>query len=430
MTELKISETRDYFIKDNKEFFYLADTCWSAFTNISFDDWKYYLKYRKMQGFNAIQINILPQWDRSETDNYIDPFEVLPDGKWNFNKMNEKYFERAEKMVEMMVEEGFIPALVVLWCNYVPGTWLTKMMAERGISHVIPKNSLEKYLYNVIEKFKRYNPIFIISGDTDFQDEEAVEYYLKAFKITKEVAPNSLTTMHLCGGFYNIPESIVNSPNYDFYMYQSCHFKDKQSWTYEVAQKFYNMPIKRPIINGEPCYEGIGSIRSFNKYGRFTRDDVRRAVWQSLLSGAKAGITYGAHGIWSWEKGLGDYKVVEGYAHPYDWRDAIKLPGVYDVNFAKWVFEKYKLFDIEPCNEILVNDTPEIRVAKGRNKIVIYSPFNMEVVIREDNENYEWEGIELRERRYFKPQIKREGENNYCIKINKFNSDFLIIGIK
>ncbi|MCX7942254.1 MAG: DUF4038 domain-containing protein [Dictyoglomaceae bacterium] len=428
MEKTKISETKDYFVRGGKEFFYFADTCWSAFTNISLDEWKYYLKYRKMQGFNAIQIDILPQWDRSETDIYIDPFEVSSEGKWNFNKINEKYFERAENMIEIMVEEGIIPALVVLWCNYVPGTWLTKMMAERGISHVIPKESLENYLYYVIEKFKKYNPIFIISGDTDFQEEEAVEYYLKALKIAKECAPNSLTTMHLCGGFWELPEEIINSSYYDFYMYQSCHFKDKQNWTYEVAQKFYNMPVKRPIVNGEPCYEGLGSIGNFKKYGRFTRDDVRKAVWQSLLSGAKAGITYGAHGIWSWEKGIGEYKVVEGYGRPYDWRDAIKFPGVYDVSFAKEIFEKYKLFDIEPNNEVLVDGSEEIRISKGKDKILIYTPFNLDIKLKLE-EDYEWEGIELKERIIFVPEIKREGEN-ILIKRIPFNSDLLFIGVK
>lgn len=426
MEEIKISQTKDYFVRGNKEFFYFADTCWSAFTNISMDEWKYYLNHRKIQGFNSVQIDILPQWDRSETDIYIDPFEVLPNGRWNFNKINEKYFDRADNMVEMMIEEGFTPALVVLWCNYVPGTWLSK----RDSSYVIPKENLEDYLYYVIEKFKKYNPIFIISGDTNFETEEATEYYLKALKIAKEVAPKSLTTMHLCGGFWELPEEIVNSPYYDFYMYQSCHFKDKQNWTYEIANKFYNMPVKRPIVNGEPCYEGLGSIMSFNKYGRFTRSDVRRAVWQSLLSGAKAGVTYGAHGIWSWEKDVGDYKFIEGYGKPYNWRDAIKFPGAYDVSFAKWIFEKYDLFDIEPHNEILINETEEVRVSKGKDKIVIYSPFDIEIAIREDDENYDWEGIELRERRYFKPQIKIDVENNYHIRVNKFNSDFLIIGIK
>lgn len=425
MEEIKISKNKDHFIKGDKSFFYFADTCWSAFTNISMDEWKYYVKHRKIQGFNAIQIDILPQWDRSETDNYIDPFELLPDGKWNFNKINEKYFKRAENMVEIMAEEGLIPALVVLWCNYVPGTWLSK----RDPSHIIPKENLEEYLYYVIEKFEKYIPIFIISGDTNFETDEATEYYLKALKIAKECAPESLTTMHLSGGFSELPQEIINSPFYDFYMYQSCHFKDRQNWAYEVASKFYNMPIKRPIVNGEPCYEGIGSIMSFNKYGRFTRDDVRKVVWQSLLSGAKAGITYGAHGIWSWEKGIGDYEFIEAYAKPYDWRDAINFPGVYDVSFAKWIFEKYDLFDIEPCNEILINNTDEIRISKGKDKIIIYSPFNTDIKLRIDEGNYEWEGIELKERRIFKPEVKIDVEG-LLIKNTIYNSDLLFIGYK
>lgn len=48
-----------YLYKNNKRFFYLADTCWGAFTSVSMPDWKYYLNMRKHEGFNAIQINIL-----------------------------------------------------------------------------------------------------------------------------------------------------------------------------------------------------------------------------------------------------------------------------------------------------------------------------------------------------------------------------------
>ncbi|MBC8932636.1 DUF4038 domain-containing protein, partial [Escherichia coli] len=58
-------------------------------------------------------------------------------------------------------------------------------------------------------------------------------------------------------------------------------------------------PIK-PVINSEPCYELMGYSRQ--KYGRFSREDVRKAAWQSVLSGAIAGISYGAHGIWSWHE--------------------------------------------------------------------------------------------------------------------------------
>ena len=71
---LKISKNKQTLLKDGKTFFYLADTCWSAFTNISDEEWDYYLYKRKVQGFNAIQINILPQWDASLTNFNFNPF--------------------------------------------------------------------------------------------------------------------------------------------------------------------------------------------------------------------------------------------------------------------------------------------------------------------------------------------------------------------
>nr|WP_309295406.1 DUF4038 domain-containing protein [Faecalibacterium gallinarum] len=45
----------------------MADTCWSAFTNIGSEEWVFYLKRRREQGFRVLQINILPQWDACAT---------------------------------------------------------------------------------------------------------------------------------------------------------------------------------------------------------------------------------------------------------------------------------------------------------------------------------------------------------------------------
>jgi hypothetical protein len=38
MARLAIFETKDHFLLDGEKFFYLADTCWSAFTNPSYDE--------------------------------------------------------------------------------------------------------------------------------------------------------------------------------------------------------------------------------------------------------------------------------------------------------------------------------------------------------------------------------------------------------
>ena len=63
---IKVSKNKRSFERDGRPFFYLADTIWSAFTNVSLEEWEYYLTQRKYQGFNTLQINTLPQWDRSK----------------------------------------------------------------------------------------------------------------------------------------------------------------------------------------------------------------------------------------------------------------------------------------------------------------------------------------------------------------------------
>ncbi len=95
---LKVAINKKSFEKNGKPFFYLADTCWSAFTNITIEEWEYYLNLRKMQGFNVLQINIMPQWDASGTDLNYYPLPTKDKKTFEFTDFNMEYFERAKTM--------------------------------------------------------------------------------------------------------------------------------------------------------------------------------------------------------------------------------------------------------------------------------------------------------------------------------------------
>ncbi len=58
MGRITVSQTQDYFIKDQKPFFYLGDTIWMAFSKLTIEKWKQYLCYRKTQGFTVIQASL------------------------------------------------------------------------------------------------------------------------------------------------------------------------------------------------------------------------------------------------------------------------------------------------------------------------------------------------------------------------------------
>lgn len=424
MPRLKISESKDYFVdEEGKKFFYLADTVWSAFTNISMEEWVEYLDYRKMQNFNALQINILPQWDASPSDINILPFKLKSDGSWDFYNINQTYFDRAEQMVRMAWERGFIPALVILWCNYVRDTWGSKINPQ----NIMPFDFVRPWVEYIGERFGKYDPIFIISGDTNFEGPQAIDYYLTALETIKDKCPHCLTTMHLSGGFWELPKEFEMSSKLDFYMFQSGHDVTRQNLAYILAEKFMAKTIKRPIVNGEPCYEG----HSYgNNYGRFTRFDVRKAVWSSLLSGAKAGVTYGAHGIWSWYKKGKDFISKKFSGIPYDWKTALIFEGAWDISFTRWLFETFDLFDLSPAYKVL-NETNDIRMAvsKDNKKIAIYIPYATEVSIDMDLSAYELVGVILDDRHVIKPESNIEG-NKTMIYMYQFNSDVIVLGEK
>lgn len=84
LERIRITDDGRTFQRGNSPFFYFADTVWSTFTNARLDEWKEYLSVRECQGFNALQINILPQWDRSIVGSHVEPFFPGKSDGWDF----------------------------------------------------------------------------------------------------------------------------------------------------------------------------------------------------------------------------------------------------------------------------------------------------------------------------------------------------------
>lgn len=413
------------FERNSEKFFYLADTCWSAFTNITIDEWELYLDYRKKQGFNVLQINSLPQWDRSSCKEKCYPFETEDNIVFDFDKVNEEYYRKVEKMCSMAVSKGFVLAIVVLWANYVPGTWASNMKKH----NIMSKDIMKKHIERVNNIFTKYDPIYLISGDTDFDTQEAIDYYEYALNYLCEHAPNTLKTFHIKGRYDFIPKKFIEKM--DFYMYQSGHNSEYKDMPYLLATKFKETYPSKPIINSEPCYDFMGYAR--RKYGRFNRFDVRKAAWSSILAGASAGVTYGAHGIWSWHNLGSDFgkKLGEGFDLPLTWYDALKLNGAWDYGYIKYFIEENCIYELIPIQDKIINNTDEIRIAKNKNSdlLVIYVPYNTVVRISGDMRGYKFKIIDLNTKNICYPNLNYI-DNETQIEMHPFEEDVVIIANK
>jgi len=423
MTLLTVADTCDHLERGGRDFFYLADTVWTAFFDATLEEWDEYLTYRQSQGFNVLQISVLTLWDEFVED--LNDYVFLKNGAGqpDWGAYNAAYFEKAQRMLGMAVARGFVPALVVLWSNHVPGTWQTR----NGAEHAMPLAMVPPYVEHVVKTFGRFDPIYIVSGDTNFETPEAMAHYQAALETLKRLSPEALTTMHIWGDSPDIPTELVQNPLLDFYMCQSGHRIEKQDYPVKFAETLYGLPIKRPIVNSEPCYEGGGYI--FRK-GRFVAWDVRRATWQSLLSGAKAGIGYGAQGLWSWQKPGNAFHPIaqEAFGEALHWRTALHLPGAWDIAFAKWLFEREELFDLEPSTIAgSANDEIRCSAAPDLSKVAVYSPYVTSVPLNLEPHGYRWSLVNLSTREFHTPVVDQD-EHTATLQLPQFNADFVLIG--
>ncbi len=422
MNRITIAPAKDRFLLDGKPWFYLADTIWSAFTSPTLREWDEYLGTRKRQGFNALQINVLPQWDRSEPGHGIPPF-LRRDRRFDFSRPNPAYFDHAEKILEAAVRRGFKPCLALLWCNYVPGTWAAKHKANP----LMPLGDVAGYVTHAAKRFARFSPLYMVSGDTNLDSPRALRHYRAALKALKATDPKALATMHT-SPMQEYTRDLMR--NIDFYMYQSGHTVDTaMRFCWENAEKLAGMPVKKPVVNGEPCYEGHGW--GHGKYGRYRDFDVRRAAWSSVLAGARAGVAYGAHGVWGWHKPGLPFPGTAFSDTPYPWREALRFPGVKSTAFLKSFLEKPGMQDLVPAQGILRDPKPGIRAAASKDGrlMVIYVPFNAELRLAVRSKDYRMQWVLFPDRRTVRTEALAEGAETR-VRMHAGLQDAILIGRK
>ncbi len=393
MEQVRVAENGRTFTRGGKPFFYLADTIWSAFTNVTDSEWDYYLSVRAEQGFNALQINILPQWDRSIPDLGLYPFASRDGGQtFDFSVWNEEYFSHAKRMCRAAADAGFTLALVVKWANFVTSTWASSMKS----ANEKPEEMLEEYATKVAAEFDEFHPIYVVSGDTDLDTSEAVRYYDRILSTLCEKSPDTLKTMHVKRGYDHVPENLAEK--LDYFLFQSGHNGSAQVMAWRLPQIIGSRYPGKPLVNAEPCYEQMGY--SHNEYGRFNPWDIRRAAWCSILSGASAGVTYGAHGIWNWNRADSVVNPImgEGFDRAQSWNDALHFPGAWDYGRIRVMAEGK---DFIPCQDLLdgAGASPQIRLARAGEEYWLYVPYNTAVKIRADLSGYGLSAFDLAQKR-------------------------------
>jgi len=156
--------------------------------------------------------------------------------------------------------------------------------------------------------------------------------------------------------------------------------------------------------------------------------DVRRACWASVLSGAGAGVAYGAHGVWQWHRRGYAFTRTAASGEPFPWSTALGLPAAWDLGHLRALVEELDLAGLRPSQELLRDDVPFLRVAAtpDRRLVAAYLPHAVELRLAHPFTGHDVLAWELEGRRRWRPRVHHERDGT-VVGLPPFNGDALVV---
>lgn len=370
MEKLKVDKSGRYLMwSDGRPFFYLADTAWELLYALSLEEIESYLKLRKSQGFNTVQIVFLTELSGINGKNVYGcrPFKdigkeerLVPDiSDGGFWQMADEVILKAEKM-DMMI------AAVPCWGCY----W----HRDRDKTQVLFENEKRAYNYGkwLGKRYReRTNILWILGGDRPVET-KLQEKIIDAMACgIREEDDYHLMTFHPCGAKTGL-DFIKNKTYIDFNSCQSGHgIESYESWNY--IHKMYTAE-KKPCIDIEPRYEEHPACFTEKTDYFWTAQDIRNNAYWNVLAGA-CGHTYGSNAVWCFRKYTNSY-----YKHT--WKESLESPGAGQMKHVMDLRLSRPYFEFRPDNTLTAGrqyDNARQTAGRGENYAFIYTPLGLPI---------------------------------------------------
>jgi hypothetical protein len=381
VTPLSISENHRFFADGNgKPFFWLGDTGWLLFTKLTREEAVSYLDDRAQKGFNVIQVMLLH--DLSATSVYGDSAlskrdvaNPLLTERNSINQSNEyDYWDHVDFVIDQAEKRGIYMALVPVWGSNVKAGKVNREQAK-------------VYAEFLAQRYKdRPNIIWMNGGD--IRGSDSLSVWNTIGETLRLNDPNHLITFHPYGRCQS-SKWVHNEKWLGFNLFQSGHRRYDQddtelkygedNWRY--VETDYRLLPPKPVLDGEPSYEGIPQGLHDTLQPYWNADDVRRYAYWSVFAGA-CGHTYGDNAVMQFYK-PSDNKPAYG-AKEY-WTDAINDPGASQMIWLKKLMLSRPFFDRVPDQSMITGSQGEKYdhqiATRGKNYAFIYTYTGKNILI-------------------------------------------------
>jgi hypothetical protein len=382
---IRVADTGRYLRHaDGTPFFWLGDTAWNGALLAAAADWDHFLDDRAAKRFTAIQF-VTTQWRTAYADA---DGQVAYTGRERI-AINPRFFQRMDARIDAINAHGLLAVPVLLWAIARGGG------AEHNPGHALPEDQAIRLARYMVARYGAHHVVWILAGDDNYDGENGERWKrIGRAVFDGEHAPAMLHPQGMHWPF----ESFQDEPWMSVIGYQSGHGDDDNNlrWIHSgpPAQEWRREPA-RPILNLEPPYEAHLAYQSREPHSAY---NVRRSCYWSLLSAPTAGVTYGGHGIWSWETqpNLPLNHERTGIARP--WHEAMALPGSTHMQHLAEFFASVPWWELRPDDALLVaqpgGDDAARHVSAARTEDgkvgVLYLPVGGEISVSMAGGRGEW----------------------------------------
>lgn len=369
--KLKVSDNHRYLMHENGEpFFWMGETGWLLPQKLDRSEINHYLDCCEKGGYNIVQV---------QTVNGVPATNIygessMPDG-FNFKNVERdkritSYWGNMDYIVKTAERHGIYIGMVCIWGGLV----------KHGLMDVEQAKAYGKFLAN---RYKNSpNIVWIIGGD--IKGDVKPEVWTALAETIKSIDKNHLMTFHpfgrtLSAVWWN------NAKWLDFNMFQSGHRRygqkkgdgdesvtnqEEDNWRY-VQQSLSMTPLK-PVLDGEPSYEGIPQGLHDPSQPLWQAKDVRRYAYWSVFAGS-CGHTYGNNSIMQFHKpGNGG-----GYGCKKPWYEALDDPGFSQMKHLKELMLRFPYFDRIPDQSIILDGEgyryDRLAATRGNDYLLVYN---------------------------------------------------------
>jgi len=361
---LTVSTNHRFFQdQDGKPFFWLGDTAWLLTSRLNRPDTLIYLDDRAQKGFNVIQVSLVHSariQNSSDAPALTDGDPAQPDLRPN------GYWDHVDWVLDQAAQRGLWLAMLPAWGSLVKTGAL-------NTSNAVSYGTFLAHRYR-----DKPNVIWVLGGDV--MGDVKPEVFRQLGQTLRREDPRHLITFHPFGR----TESLTwfkQEPWLDFNMFQSGHSRYNQdtksfhsygedNWRY-VLDSYTNEPAK-PVIDGEPSYEGIPQGLHDPAQPRWTAADCRRYAYWSVFAGA-AGHTYGNNSVMQFYNGKGH----GAFGASEVWREALKDPGSTQMQYLAKLMLSRPYLDRVPDQSVIAGENGSkydyVVATRGNNYLFAYT---------------------------------------------------------